>query len=484
MAAIALLSNFVLASPVLANDGFLDESFSGNGVLVLPLPPLVSGNAEAVSIKVQADGRIVVLANLASTGGGRGFLLYRLLPHGAPDPSFGTDGIVVIDPNLGVGGSELASDLEVQADGRIVVAGDFTVDLGDDDWMVGRFLSDGSFDPSFNGGLWRRIAFDLGADLHDVLGGMALDPSTGAIVVVGSAAYSGTRGFVAMARLTSSGALDPSFGVGGKSTGDFNPSATYSDSLAVDVLVEPDGSVVMAGTWNTRDPGYPGRWYWAISRLTPAGLFDPSFWQGGVRIGNFTGFDGTQTPAFFRRLARFSDGTYLAGGRYTSSVTGETAGLIRFETDGSYFGSWGVGGFSAVSYSYPTVDYSGLEGLAIDAADRAVCSGRHGFGPGVYVAGIARLADDGYFDPRYLGMGHGAFTFDPFASSNDEVAELVLDGNGRILVAGTVEFLQPPPINAIQKRVGVVRILSGLPYSDDFESGDFSGGWLAQGALP
>jgi uncharacterized delta-60 repeat protein len=97
------------------------------------------------------DGRLVT----AGTTGG-GFSVRRWLADGTPDPTFGTNGAVSI-PHEALGGT--VHGFNVQADGRVVVAGSTYNLQTSDDWTVVRLLADGSPDPAFGTG--GRISMTL-----------------------------------------------------------------------------------------------------------------------------------------------------------------------------------------------------------------------------------------------------------------------------------------------------------------------------------
>ena len=73
------------------------------------------------------------------------FVVTRYNADGTLDSTFGTGGVVVTDLR-GTGGHDHARGIAIDAQGRIVVAGD-----SDQDFAAVRYLSDGSLDTSFGG---------------------------------------------------------------------------------------------------------------------------------------------------------------------------------------------------------------------------------------------------------------------------------------------------------------------------------------------
>jgi uncharacterized delta-60 repeat protein len=125
-------------------DGALDARFGAGGVVRLSRP----GSQEARGIAVLPDGRVLV-AGTSEGAETRRFLLARLLPTGAPDPTFG-DGGVTLAPLGHAHPSDRESGLAlaVMKDGRIVVAGN-EVDAETSRPVIARFQADGALDPSF-----------------------------------------------------------------------------------------------------------------------------------------------------------------------------------------------------------------------------------------------------------------------------------------------------------------------------------------------
>ena len=248
-------------------DGTLDPSFGGDGKVSTDFTP---GDAdEAKDVAVQADGSLVVFGQSGFIGGSNAVLtLARYLPDGGLDPSFGDGGVVMIDfdpdPNatefaagvaidaqgkIVAGGSinsarfgvvrydadgnpdgtfdgdgmvttkiapgrEGASDVAIQADGRIVVVGDIRLNR----FALVRYTDEGALDSSFGGDGTITTNFGRGG-----AAGLSLAiQANGKIVAAGYA-----RGRFALARYDEDGTLDPSFGGDGKSGPTSPPGETW-----------------------------------------------------------------------------------------------------------------------------------------------------------------------------------------------------------------------------------------------------------------
>ncbi len=100
----------------------------------------ISGNGAARAVAIQADGKIVVAGEAAGD-----FAVMRYhRANGSLDSSFGGDGIVTTDFGTS---SDVARAIAIQADGRIVVAG-FS---GNNTVAIARYNANGTLDTTFNG---------------------------------------------------------------------------------------------------------------------------------------------------------------------------------------------------------------------------------------------------------------------------------------------------------------------------------------------
>jgi uncharacterized delta-60 repeat protein len=212
-------------------DGSLDHTFADQGWLTMD----IDFNDFAHDVEVQPDGKILVSGG--STGI-EGVVLIRLLPDGALDPGFGGDGIVTAGD--GEEDSPGALGMELQGDGKIVVAGTaFSVAHGGENFLIMRYTPEGRPDRSFGRGgrTWTNFGPNHGAGSSDRANDLAIQ-TDGRIVVVGSA-----EAWFALARYESDGTLDRAF------SGDGKVVTRFPDSSRADqVRIQPDGRIVASGT--------------------------------------------------------------------------------------------------------------------------------------------------------------------------------------------------------------------------------------------
>ena len=172
-----------LAVEAYTKSGALDTTFSGDGKMVRP----TSAKGGLSRLAVLDDGRIVAAGTTGNQTQKGQFLVEKFNRAGDFDPSFGGgDGQVTVGfMSGGHARDDLAFDVGVQSDGRIVVAGH---SLGaDDEFAVARLNGNGTLDGSFHGG------GVLTAFSRDAAGaGVAINNGTHKIVVVGQEFTEGT----------------------------------------------------------------------------------------------------------------------------------------------------------------------------------------------------------------------------------------------------------------------------------------------------
>lgn len=232
----------------LNDNGSLDTTFNGTGIVQLELGAVSS----ATSLLIDGSGRYVI-------GGAslQGYVLARYSSGGSLDGTFGSGGIVSVNPGLSAGITSLA----LQSDGKIVTAG-----YVDGDLAISRFNTNGSIDTGFGAA---GTAF-LGISSAEVANSVALQ-NDGKIVVAGSAGAQ-----ILVARYLTTGVLDTSFASQGYAI--FND---YVSAGATSVLLDSNQKIVLAGYVCFGS---------IVSRLNADGSFDGTFGTGGLvlnPIGSF-----------------------------------------------------------------------------------------------------------------------------------------------------------------------------------------------------
>jgi uncharacterized delta-60 repeat protein len=412
------------AVPSAAAPGQLDPSFGAGGTVVTEFPSSYSG---ARAVAVQADGRIVA-AGFAHTNDSiiSDFALTRYDASGALDPTFGTGGRVRTDFG---GRFDEALAVAAQPDGRVVVAGSSS-DANGSDMAVARYNIDGTLDVSFEGDGMALVDFGSEASARAV----ALQPD-GRIVLAGWVSHPVGAGCCvsdfALARLTSAGALDNSFGSDGRAVTDFLPGADNGHDAAQAVLVQADGRILAAGA------GVAGvvSVDFAVARYLADGSLDPTFSDDGLVTTDFVGYFDE-----IRDLAVDTGGRIVTGGQ-SCEFPGNSDevcdfGLVRYTSNGMLDQRFGRQGRIRTDLGGEVGE--GIRGVVVQTDDRIVAAGDTS-GPGASDVGLTRYRANGRLD-RSFGVNGVVIT--PVSPSTDEVGGLALQADGRLVVAGTTAVSQ------------------------------------------
>lgn len=260
----------------LDSNGQLDTTFSTDG---LKRVDMHGGDDRAAAVKMQADGRIVVVGSAQKGSAGYDFGIARITPTGSMDRSFTGDGRKQIGFNLGGSRNDLATSVAIQTNGAIVIGGTVSSNLGDGDFGVARISSGGTMDNRFGNKGRKTIGFDQGAGNEDQLSGLALQ-SDGKIVLGGLAQVTaeGDYDFAAV-RLNTDGTLDTTFSADGKKTIPFNLGGTNAD-LARTIAIQTDGKILLGGSAMKANPADSD---FAVARLNSDGQLDDTFGTGGLK---------------------------------------------------------------------------------------------------------------------------------------------------------------------------------------------------------
>jgi uncharacterized delta-60 repeat protein len=269
---VGLFNEFALARYNI--NGTLDSSFGTGGKVLTAFrctTASICGNgaisAQAYSVAVQPDGRIVA-AGQANIDGGYDFALARYNSNGALDAGFGRGGEVTTDFGLLTQGFSFAqgSSLAIQPDGKLVLAGQALIN-GSYDFALARYNSNGTLDTSFSTG--GRVTTSFGGP-NNAAFSVAVQRD-GKLVAAGITTLS-KGGDFALARYNSNGSLDTSFGAGGKVTTDIAGPSDLVNSIAVQL----DGKIVAAGRIFIN-----GDYHSALARYNSNGMLDTSFGRSG-----------------------------------------------------------------------------------------------------------------------------------------------------------------------------------------------------------
>lgn len=363
-------------------NGSLDNTFASGGILTIGALP----SAQVEGIVLQPDGKIVIAGSRNIFGDNYAYVAARITTRGVLDATFGSGGAVLVDPSPG---HDIGRDVELQADGKIVIAGAYNDASGSGNAIgVVRLNTDGTLDQSFgtNGLVVTRntgrtqqaysvtiqpdgrillsansddippaygaqtlqnflalvrympdgsldASFgDRGISLVDLVGlrfffGDVKTLQDGRIVVAGSVGSNASFEYAfSVFGFLANGALDTGFGTSGRTVIDAG-----NTNSAQALAIQPDGKILVAGhTWvdgNGLDI--------LLARLNPNGFLDPSFGSRGRVLTQVSPAPGSD---YAWDIALQTDGKIVVAGDFKSSATDLVdydAVLLRFLGDDS-----------------------------------------------------------------------------------------------------------------------------------------------------
>jgi uncharacterized delta-60 repeat protein len=281
------------------SNGRLDTTFGVGGKVITQL----GGPAQAFSVAVQSDGKIVAAGFAHLVNGDFDFALTRYNSNGTLDTTFGTGGKKTTA--FGVPSVAQGNAVTIQRDGKIV--GGLTIVNNIANFALARYNTNGTLDTTFGTG--GKAATDFGAD--DRAFSIALQ-ADGKIVAEGM-----TGNDFALARYNTNGTLDTTFGSGGKVITDF----AGSNDIGLGVAVRSDGKIVAVGRTLS-----PGRTAFAVARYNANGTLDTTFGTGGKATTSFVGSLGDQAFS----VAIQADGKAVVAGSAVVNLNTQFA-IARYE---------------------------------------------------------------------------------------------------------------------------------------------------------
>lgn len=351
---------------------------------------------------------ILVCAPLTGNGSsGTDFLVARYLADGSLDAAFSFDGRVTVDFG---GSNDRCNAIALQADGKIVVAGT-TNAVGNDDFAVARLDPDGTLDATFGNGTGKAVvAFDGGGSNVDTGASVAIQPD-GKLLVAGWAATAANGDDFAVVRLLPDGTRDPAFNLTGRVTIGFDfPASSAKLDQADNVLVDPTGRILVGGVARNSGSGFD----FAVARVLPNGQLDANFdGDGRTTIG----FDlGTSaTDLCYRMLLRRDGRLVLVGAADTSptSTQNNDMAVARLLPDGSPDASFGIGGKTVLSFDLIANGIDGAFGAVEQSNGKLILAGiaQHEATPLGVRSAIARLNGDGSLDTQFGMQGKTVLDF-------------------------------------------------------------------------
>jgi uncharacterized delta-60 repeat protein len=451
------------------------QRFNPNGSLDSSFNPGDGANSTVRDIKVQPDGKILIGGSFTSYNGTPRGRIARLNADGTLDTSFTHTS----------GANNAIYSVTLLNSGKIVIGGFFTTYEGTSRNFIAQLNSNGSLDTSFNpgtgfnGGIYETVALpanqifaggnvtfyngfqrDLAArinadgsiDSNFGLSTMAqatlrttLIQPDGKVVVGGSFNISNNVNHNSLVRLNTNGTNDTTFNAG-----------TGTNANIYTMALQPDGKILIGGSFTS----YNGTTRNRIARVNTDGTLDTSF--------------AANADSSVANITIQQDGKILVGGSFITMNGVSRTGLARLNADGTLDNSFvfnspvsyieGIGvqadgkivvggifdyvdstlrfsvarlnsnGSLDTSFSAPLLPGGAVYSLAIQPDGKILIGGTFiAFTDSSYQYGIARLKPNGSLDDTFL-VGAGT-------SEGDDVEDIVVQPNGKILLGGSINSI-------------------------------------------
>lgn len=354
-------------------DGQRDETFN-------PYNPFYASyafNDEIENLLIQPDQKIVAVGYFSTYQGTSRNGIARLNTNGTLDNTF--------NPGTGVNG--LISDVEIQTDGKLIIAGSFTNYNGTAVGRIARLNSNGTIDNTFNPGI------GYGNNITNI----ALQPD-GKILVTGSTLLNNVS-ISNIHRLNTDGTLDNTF--------------LYQAPTMIisDLALQPDGKIIVNNSSQFSTT--------AAQRLHSDGSLDPSFVVTLPPGDMITG------------LTLQNDGKVIIQGNFTILPFSTDVSLGRLNSDGSL----------DATFVPEIVNPDLVKRTTVQNDGKILVSGFYKKYQGIEKNYICRILENGNLD----------HTFNPATGTNGPIYDMVVSANDHIWIGGDFSHCDDHPYGSVAR---------------------------------
>ncbi len=362
-----------------------------------------------------ADGKIVTAGESATSSGFNQFALARFNPDGTPDTGFGSGGQVVT--TVANNGSSIYG-AAIQPDGMIVAFGEASVKTGktvNEEFALARYTTSGALDTTFGGPKSKTPGevFLYVGSGRDVASAVALETVNGSTKIVVAGWTNGVTGHPEIVLARYNSDGSLDTTFGGTGTVVTSIPNTSLYPETNAVAVQPDGKIVVAGLTNGPGP-YPA----FLARYNVNGSLDTTFGNNGLVVSQFTPQDG------FSGVAIQSNGQIVAAG--SGSVDGNFIGEVaRYNPNGSLDTTFGGGAGVILAPSQGSQYFA----VALQTNGQIIAAGT---GPNATTL-VTRFNADGSLDTTYGSGGSTIVAIGQVAQYN---AVSIQPSDGEAVAAG------------------------------------------------
>ncbi|HEX8776248.1 MAG TPA: Calx-beta domain-containing protein [Pyrinomonadaceae bacterium] len=262
-----------------------------------------------------------------------------------------------------------------------------------------------------------------------------------------------------LVRLNADGSFDSTFGSGGKAPAD----------LAVALVIQPDGKIVLVGKAENTAPAKPD---FLLSRYNTDGSLDTTFGTGGKVRTDFLGREDSPSAVILQPDEKIVVAGVAFTGDTSTGKEGSSFALARYNPDGSLDTSFGTGG--KVLTNFPDRFSLAHDVLFLPDWKLVVAGKTMSKIPNTIADDFAlvRYNTDGSLDSTFGTSGRVTKDIKP----TDDAYSLARQQDGRLLVGGTTaDFLDhTSPNDAALLRYNTDGTLDTTFGTDGFTTLDFS----------
>ena len=348
-----------LTTFVFAQDGIIDASFN---------PATGANNGVVLTATKQADGKLIVGGDFTILNNTAYSKIGRLNTDGTLDATF----------TIGTGFNNTVNAVTLQADGKIIVVGNFTMYNGTATNRIVRLNSNGTLDTTFN----------IGSGANMTIHGATLQ-TDGKIIIVGEFIQFNETSKNKIARLNADGTIDTSF------------TTTVVNDTIYSCIIQSDGKIVVAGKF-TSFSTIPSK---RIVRLEVNGTVDTTFNTSNAADG------------IIKTMCLQPDGKILIGGYFTTYNGTPAKNIARLNADNTLDATFITG--TGLDSIYPTY----INSIVRQPDGKLLIGGVFESYNGTTCENIARLNSNGTID--------AAFSAGTYSGTTAAVNAIVIQSNGK-----------------------------------------------------
>lgn len=419
------------------------EYFGHGGVVITRFGAAIDS---ARDIDIGRDDEIIVAGQTNSAGTERIFIADYRPQDGHIDSDFDGDGHSLTSLGVNARGVKY---VEGASEDLQYVAGVSDGGSAGKDFFLARFLAtNGSLDSSFGSSGGVSTDFNMGDD--EVF---AIGVQSDKKIVLAGYVTDGSATKIGLARYTTAGALDTSFGTSGTITTSVGSGNSRGHAMAI---MDNDKIVVAGSANNGNNDDF------ALVRFTAAGALDTASFgtgAGTTLTGKVTTSFAGNRDEVARAVAIQKNGKIVVAGQAYNGTDNDFA-LARYDRFGTLDTSFAGDGKKITDFN-GTAD--SIAGIAIQADGKIVVAGFTTVSGEKRVA-LARYNPNGTLDTKYGSSGKVTTEF--VGAINSEATAVTLLSNGDAVMTGFGTFSEAGP-NSKNQDIVLARYLAEATISDD-----------------